>query len=148
MKTWRNIVWIACTGDVFPTGGGGETSVARMAPEASSVTVSQQMRRPVAKGTFSTASSCQISWGWVRLGDHDGGPAAATRTIDSGPHEGELETSDRGDDPSCTCLRSSSRINPAPQAGWSRFEIAGYPEKYLDSRGGNERLRLTHPGAI
>jgi hypothetical protein len=32
-----------------------------MAPEASSVTVSQQMRWPVANGTFSTASTCQTS---------------------------------------------------------------------------------------
>ena len=51
-----------------PTDGGGETSVARMAPEASSVTVSQQIRWPVANGTFSTASTCQISWGWAASG--------------------------------------------------------------------------------
>ena len=51
-----------------PSGGGGETSAARMAPEASSVTVSQQMCWPVAKGTFSTASTCQTSWGWAAWG--------------------------------------------------------------------------------
>jgi hypothetical protein len=62
-----------------PTGGGGETSVAKMAPEASSVTVCQQMRWLMANGTFSTASTCQISWGWTAWGPRrrpHGGAAA------------------------------------------------------------------------
>jgi hypothetical protein len=40
---------------------GGESSVAKMAPEISSVTVSQLASRPSASLAFSTASTCQTS---------------------------------------------------------------------------------------
>ena len=60
------------------------------------MTVSQQMRWPVAKGTFSTASTCQISWGWTAWGTTTARCAAAPRAMDAGADEGELEATDRG----------------------------------------------------
>ncbi len=59
--------------------------------------------------------------GLDRLGDHDGGPAAAPRPIDSGPHEGELEASDRGQVPLVHVLAELEPDQPGAQAGWSRL---------------------------
>ena len=45
------------------TAAGGERSLASSAPEHSSVTVIQLTSSPVASRAFSTASTCQTSWG-------------------------------------------------------------------------------------
>jgi hypothetical protein len=79
--------------------------------------------------------------GLVRLGDHDGGPAAAPRPIDSGPHEGELETSDRGDAPLVHVLAELEPDQPGAPGGVVAFEIAGDPEQFLDSRGNRATTR-------
>jgi hypothetical protein len=60
-----------------------------------------------------------------RLGDHDGNPAAAPRPIDSGPHEGELETSDRGEVPLVRVLAELEPDQAGAPGGVLAFEIAG-----------------------
>ena len=92
-----------------------------MAPEASSVTVSQQMRRPVAKGTFSTASTCQISWGWSAWETTTAALRRRRGQLTPARTKASWRLQIEGMPPSCTCLRSWSRINPAAQAGWSRL---------------------------
>ena len=133
MKTLRNIVWISGAGRVFHRRG-GETSVARMAPRPSSVTVSQQTALVGGQGHVLDSVDLPGLVGLDRLGDLHGGPAAPPRPIDSGPYEGELETSDRGQGPLGAWLRSWSRIKPAPRWG-GRLEITGELEQFLDSRG-------------
>lgn len=66
--------------------------------------------------------------------DHDGGPAAAPRPIDSGPHEGELETSDRGEMAVVRVLAELEPDQAGAPGGVFTFEIAGDLEQFLDSR--------------
>ena len=73
--------------------------------------------------------------GLDRLGDHDGDPAAAPRPIDSGPHEGELEASDRGQVPLVHVLAELEPDQPGAPGRVVAFEIAGDLEQLLDSRG-------------
>ena len=69
-----------------------------------------------------------------RLGDHDGGLAAAPWPIDPARTKASWRLRIEGRAPSCTCLRSWSRINPAPS--WViTFKIACDLEQLLDSRG-------------
>ncbi len=70
-----------------------------------------------------------------RLGDHDGNPASSSRPIDSGPHEGELETSDRGEVPIVRVLAELEPDQAGAPGGVLAFEIAGDLEQLLDSRG-------------
>jgi hypothetical protein len=72
--------------------------------------------------------------GLDRLGDHDDGLAAAPRPIDPGPHEGELETSDRGQSP-VVCVLAELEPDQPSAAGWVvTFKIACNLEQLLDSR--------------
>jgi hypothetical protein len=73
--------------------------------------------------------------GLDRLGDLDGGPAAPPRPIDSGPHEGELETSDRGEVPLVRVLAELEPDQAGAPGGVLALEITGDLEQLLDSRG-------------
>jgi len=70
-----------------------------------------------------------------RLGDYHGGYAAMPRPIDSGPHEGDLETSDRGQAPLVHVLAELEPDQPSAPGGVFAFEIAGDLEQLLDSPG-------------
>ena len=69
------------------------------------------------------------------MGDHDGDPAAAPRSIDSDPHEGELETSDRGEVAIVRVLAKLESDQPGAPDGVFSLEIAGDAEQFLDWRG-------------
>jgi hypothetical protein len=73
--------------------------------------------------------------GLERLGDHDGGHAAAPRPIDSGPDEGALETSDRGE-PALGCVLSELESDQAgAPGGVLALEIAGDGQQLPGSSG-------------
>ena len=73
--------------------------------------------------------------GLDRLGDHDGDRAAAPRPMDSGPDEGELETSDRGEAALGRVLAELESDQPGAPGRVFALEIAGDLEQFLDSRG-------------
>jgi hypothetical protein len=73
--------------------------------------------------------------GLDRLGDHDGGPATAPRPIDSGPHEGELETTDRGQAPLRHVVAELKPDQAGAPGGVVALEIASDLEQLLDARG-------------
>jgi hypothetical protein len=73
--------------------------------------------------------------GLDRLGDHHDGPATAPRPIDSGPHEGDLETSDRGQAPLMHVVAELEPDQAGAPGGVVALEIAGDLEQFLDSRG-------------
>jgi hypothetical protein len=78
-----------------------------------------------------------------RLGDHGGGRTAAPGPMDSGPDEGALETSDRGETALGGMVAELEPDQPGPPGGVVALEIAGDPEELLSSR--EDR---TTPGAI
>ena len=118
-----------------PTGGGGETSVARMAPEASSVTVSQQMRWPVANGTFSTASTCQISWGWTAWGTTTAAARRRRGRLTPARTKASWRVRTEGRSRSCAVLAELESDQPGAPDGVFSLEIAGDAEQFLDWRG-------------
>jgi hypothetical protein len=73
--------------------------------------------------------------GLDRLGDHDGGPATAPGPIHSGSHEGELETSDRGQTPLRHVVAELEPDQAGAPGGVVALEIAGDLEQFLVSRG-------------
>ncbi len=70
-----------------------------------------------------------------RLGDHNDGGAAPSRSIDSGPDEGELEGTDRGEVGIVGVVAELESDQPGTPGGVFPLEIAGDAEQLLDSRG-------------
>ena len=125
MKTWRNIAWIACAGTCSHRRWGGNFG-GQDGPRG--LIGHRQPADALAGGQRHILDGVDLPdlVGLDRLGDHDGGRAAAPRPIDSGPDEGELETSDRGEARDRgACLRSWSRIKPGAPGGVFSLEIAG-----------------------
>src|SRR5262245_40512290 len=69
------------------------------------------------------------------LGDHHGSRAAAARPMDSGPDEGALETSDRGDPAPLGVLAELESDQPGAPGGVFALEITGDLEEFLGSSG-------------
>ena len=65
-----------------------------------------------------------------RLWGSDGDRAAAARPMDSGAHEGALETSGRGEAAACKLAELESDVS-GPPGGVVAFEIAGEFEQLL-----------------
>ena len=86
-------------GDVFPPAVGGGNFGGQDGPRG--LIGHRQPAAALAGGQRHILDGVDLPdlMGLDRLGDHDSGPAAVLRPIDSGPHEGELETSDRGQAP-------------------------------------------------
>ena len=107
-----------------PSDGGGESSAARMAPDASSVTVSQ-MCWGVAKGTFSTASTCQTSWGWAAQGTTAAVARRRRGRWTPARTKARLEAPDRGDGGAAGVLAELQSDQSGAPGGMLSLELAG-----------------------
>jgi hypothetical protein len=70
-----------------------------------------------------------------RLGDDDGGRATAPRPMDTGPDEGGLEASDRGDAAIRRMLAQLESDQPGAPGRVFALEIASEMEQLLGLRG-------------
>jgi hypothetical protein len=70
-----------------------------------------------------------------RLGDHRGAYAAVPRPMDSGPDEGALETSDRGEAALGRVLAELESDQAGAPGRVLALEVAGEVEQILNSRG-------------
>jgi hypothetical protein len=73
--------------------------------------------------------------GMDRLGDCHSQHPAATRPIDSGANEGNLQASNRRETPVGRVLAKLESDQPGAPGGMFPLEIAGEPEQFLDGRG-------------
>jgi hypothetical protein len=134
VKTWRNIVWIAWAGTCSHRRWGGNFG-GQDGPRG--LIGHRQPADALAGGQRHVLDGVDLPYlvGLDRLGDYDGGLAAAPRPIDPGPHESELKTSDRGQSPLVYVLAELEPDQPGAPGWVIAFEIAGDLEQLLDSRG-------------
>ncbi len=134
MKTLRNISWIAgaatCSHRRWGGNLGGQDGPRGLIGHRQPADAPAGGQRHVLDGI-----DLPDLVGLDRLGDHDGDPATAPRPIDSGPHEGELETSDRGQAPLRHVVAEPEPDQAGAPGGVVPLEIAGDLEQFLDARG-------------
>ena len=76
-----------------------------------------------------------------RLGDRGGDRAAVSRPMDAGPHEGALETSDRGEPAPARALAEFESDESGPPSGVVAFELAREFEQLLGWPGNRPTTR-------
>jgi hypothetical protein len=134
VKTLRNIVWIAgaetCSHRRWGGNLGGQEGPRGLIGH-------RQPADALAGGQGHVFDGIDLPdlVGLDRLGDHDGNPATVPRPIDSGPHEGELETSDRGQALLRHVVAELEPDQAGAPGGVIALEIAGDLEQFLDERG-------------
>src|SRR4029077_16401251 len=129
-KTWRNMAWIACEETCSHRLWGGNFG----GQDGSRGLIGyRQPADALAGGQWHFLDGVDLPdlVGMDRLGDDDGGRAAAPRPMDSGADEGGLEASDRGDGALGRVLAELESDQPGAPGRVFALEIASEMEQLL-----------------